>query len=41
MFLLLSRLMAGRPRLAWTLASICIAAQIFYFYRYATWLWVA
>jgi hypothetical protein len=40
-FLLLWRLMAGRPRLAWTLACLGIAAQIFYFYRYATWLWVA
>jgi hypothetical protein len=40
-FLLLGQLMAGRPRLAWTLATACIAAQIFYFYRYATWLWVA
>ena len=40
-YLLISQLMTGRPKLAWTLASLCIAAQIFYFYRYATWLWVA
>jgi hypothetical protein len=40
-FLLIGRLTTGRPKLAWTLASLCIAAQIFYFYRYATWLWVA
>ena len=31
-FLLIGRLMTGRPKLAWTLASLCIAAQIFYFY---------
>jgi hypothetical protein len=40
-FLLLSRLMTGRPVLAWTFASLCIAAQVFYFYLYATWIWVA
>jgi hypothetical protein len=40
-YLLLWRLMAGRPKLAWTIGALCIAAQIFYFYRYATWLWVA
>jgi hypothetical protein len=40
-YLLIWQLLAGRPKLAWTLASLCIAAQTFYFYRYATWLWVA
>ena len=40
-FLLLSRLMAGRPILAWTFACLCIAAQVFYFYLFATWIWVA
>ena len=40
-YLLLWRLMAGRSKLAWTLASLSILTQGFYFYRYATWLWVA